>query len=217
MSNSVAKGLQDPGFITCLNKLRLKINNDKKFATLMSNSLAARLTKPGFLQILDELMSLLEDKFVTSMNDEVVCRLLKPGYVGNLKFWINKLGKDSFATFVPKNAAILEKKSKFPILEQWCERVTHEKFHTFMAGGIGQYLIEQRTNGQIQRWFDILELKHFCRIFGNKSVVARVVKKDQFSKLFEIYNNGGANKSKDLCICLWRKNWKGLRDLIPAN
>ena len=195
--------------------MRSKINCDKKFATLMSNSLAAKLAEPGFLQILDEFILLLEDKFVTSMCKGVVSRLLKPGYVANLKFWINKLGKDSFATFVLKNAELLEKESNFSILDQWRERVTHDKFHTFMYGGIGKYLLIQNTNEEIWRWFDILELQHFCSIFGNITFVARVVKEDQFSKLWEVYNNGGANKSTDIYTRLSAKKWIGLKELFP--
>jgi hypothetical protein len=215
MSGSVACRLQDPGFIERINDLLKKINNNKKFATLMTNSLAAHLCKPGFIEILDELMILLEDKFVTSMSAGVVSRLLKPGYVENLKFWINKLGKDAFATFIPLNAKMLENATSWTILEQWYEKVTREKFHTFMIGGIAAcHLLNPSTNEEMCRWFDILELHHFCSIFGSKTIVAHVVKKNQFDRLMEIYNSGGPNKSNDLYKCLRANNWKGARELL---
>ena len=205
-----------PGFINNLNILRSKINCDKKFVTLMSKgSLAVKLVEPGIFQILDELIILLEDKFITSMCNGVVSRLLKPGYVTNLKIWISKLGKDTFATFVLHNAELIETESNFPILDQWRERVTHLKFWTFMCGGIGKYLLEQNRNEEILQWFDVLELQHFCTIFGNPTFVSRVVKGNQFSKLWEIYNYGGANKSKDMYTRLSGKKWIGLKELFP--
>ena len=211
MCGGAAKEL-DENYDTFLEKmieLRERVGSLNSLATIMSNSLAPRLCKPGFMDILIDLMSTFGDKFIPSTKDGVVCRLMYPGYIANLKHWFI-IYEESFPYFIRSYAALLENASNIPRIEYWYSQ-TGNQFHLFLSGGIGKELVRDDVHAMLMKWYSKLELKHFCTIFGNKEIVSRVVKKNKFDRLLELYNIGSIdNKSKKLFDCLSENEWKGI-------
>ena len=85
--------------------------------------------------------------------------------------WCNLLGVDKFVTFIVKNVTMLETDLGHERLLEWHHRIG-EGFQTFMAGGIGQYLLRNEINNALKDWFCILQKDHFCKIFGNTTIMA---------------------------------------------
>ena len=147
------------------------------------------------------------------MCNSVACRLGREGYVANMLYWISRLGRDTFTTFIRKNAAVIEKASNNPRLEEWQARLGN-KFQTFMNEGIGEHIIDDMMNRAMIEWFERLEIDHFCSIFGNGSVMARVIRKGKLQQLLDLYNDGHANKSMTLFKTLSERKWKGVKDFF---
>jgi hypothetical protein len=185
----------------------------KAFCTFMNGGNASRLGDPGFMEIMNDLRSILGEKFVTVMCDSVSARVQRPGYVENMKFWIDKLGRDNFTTFIVRNAQVIEDKRNNERLEEWYGR-TGSKFHTFMYSGIGAIIMNDEINTIVTEWFGRLDLNHFSRIFGNRSVISHVVKKNKFGLLLQLYNRGGLNKSEDLYRLLRANGFKDVKELF---
>ncbi len=217
MCDSFACRLGGPGYIESVNIFRLGFD-PLAFPRIMCGSFFCRIGEPNFIEKAIDVQAVFGsgDEFFKLMSTNVIPCLQTPGFIENMLFWRRKLGARPFITFIRKSAKLVADRRNNARLVEWHNR-TRNKFQTFMTGGIGKLLVDDEINQLLENWHGILGNDSFCTIFGNTTIIARIVRTNRFGKLMELYNMSKNTtrdeKSVDLCRLIKQK--EKFNTLVP--
>jgi hypothetical protein len=128
---------------------------------------------------------------------------LDDSHIDELQYWLFKLDKDKFVSFMCDGiAARLTDEAFKAELHYWFDKLDKKQFVTFMCNGIAARLTDEAFKAELHYWFDKLDKKQFVTFMCN-GIAARLTNEAFKAELHYWFDKLGKDKFVSfMCDCI---------------